>query len=84
VWGEGDFVTATGPYRFLSGMKLGAVTLVPSLFFSFQRVELAGEGLELDPSRCIKKSAYSIIIQASLDQTEGWRRVLSSKGWDDK
>jgi hypothetical protein len=38
----------------------------------------------LDASRCLTKKAYSIIITASLDVTQGWRRVLFSKGWGDK
>jgi hypothetical protein len=44
----------------------------------------AGQGLSLDPSRCVKNAAYTMIVQASLDATEGWRRILFSKGWGDK
>jgi hypothetical protein len=40
--------------------------------------------LDVDASRCLKKPSYTILIEASLDVTSGWRRVLSSKGWGDK
>ena len=44
----------------------------------------AGQGLSLDASRCVKSRAYSMIIEASLTNVDGWRRVLFSKGWGDK
>eukprot|EP00960_Hanusia_phi_P062612 765213-Hanusia_phi.AAC.3 len=42
-----------------------------------------GEGLSVAVGRCIKSEAYTIYIKALLDETSGYRRILSSDGWGD-
>eukprot|EP00960_Hanusia_phi_P074325 768213-Hanusia_phi.AAC.3 len=43
----------------------------------------AGKGLQLDRKRCISGNAWTILIHASLADTDGWRRIVNSKGWGD-
>jgi hypothetical protein len=39
----------------------------------------AGKGLMLNRIRCIAGAAWTIIVQAQLDKTKGWMRILNSK-----
>ena len=44
----------------------------------------AGQGLELNMFNCISKgSAYTIYMKVSLDSLNGWRRLISSAGWNE-
>ena len=43
----------------------------------------AGQGLSLDNDRCITGKAYTIYLEASLDTTSGWRRIIGADGWGD-
>ena len=73
AWGEGTFDTSLGPYRYcifqiVSGFLPSEIVerLVPEI--SVMDVNSIcrfgpGEGLELDQSRCMKGSAYSVIIE---------------------
>lgn len=42
-----------------------------------------GEGLAVEQNRCLKGSAYTIYIKASIDLVTGWRRLVQSEGWGD-
>jgi hypothetical protein len=37
----------------------------------------------VDDGRCITGKAYTIYIEASLDTTTGWRRMIGADGWGD-
>jgi hypothetical protein len=44
----------------------------------------AGQGVVAEHIRCLKSnSAYSMIMEVSLDSVAGWRRLMSSYDWDD-
>jgi hypothetical protein len=59
-WGEGDFLSTEGPYRFN-----------------------AGQGLLVEQDRCLSSAAYSVLIEVSLDNVVGWRRLMNSYNWED-
>jgi hypothetical protein len=42
-----------------------------------------GQGLQLSEGRCIKGSAYTLYMMASLDTTSGWKRLIGSGNWGD-
>ena len=42
-----------------------------------------GQGFMLEQDRCITSAAYTIYIEARLDTTTGWRRIIGSDGWED-
>ena len=60
AWGEGEFLSPHGPYRFK-----------------------AGQGLMVQHIRCLKDDAYSLLMEVTLNDVKGWRRIMSSYGWDD-
>ena len=44
----------------------------------------AGQGFELDASRCLKKpTGWTAVINAKLDTTEGMRALMTSYSWGD-
>lgn len=66
-WGEGEFAE----------VEKGDKTMMAYQF-------LPGEGLQVDQGRCLKASIdWTIMIDVKLDQTIGYRRIISSEGWGD-
>lgn len=53
----------------------------PTMVYKFQ----PGQGLQLDPERCLKKSIeWTVLIDVRLDQVSGgYRKILGSLGWGD-
>jgi hypothetical protein len=67
-WGEGEYKEIANE----GGM--------PKYAYEFE----AGQGLELDQGVCLHGStAWTILIEAKLEITKGYRRVLGSDGWGD-
>jgi len=57
----------------------GDGTFVATLGYRFG----AGQGLSVDEGRCIDGKAYTIYLEARLDTTSGWRRIIGANGWGD-
>lgn len=68
-WGEGQ-------YRVAPSAGGG----IPKYMYEF----MPGEGLLLNQRRCMKaSSAWTLLMDVRLDDTVGYRRLLSSHGWGD-